>query len=188
MKKEYHYPVQYAVLELKKETNWLHGYQPLTEGFIVAKCYVVGSYIKYHANGSQQISHQVVFPFENILLFETGLLNGEQNIGEKVYPSYDAANNPYPIHEVSDLFTSYEEAKILANQYNEEYRRKLSLGIAIDDPNWQERYDLLKQGFDQKLKICELFEQEVLKATDDMEICQTSFYNNQENVLRILKP
>lgn len=81
MNKEINYPIKYTILELKERGGYLVGYEDITQGFVVSKCYVIESSIAYNADGSNKIIHKVVFPFQNIESFKISLRNGMQNIG-----------------------------------------------------------------------------------------------------------
>ena len=188
MSKEINYPIKYAVLELKKRGGWSVGYEDITQGFIVSKCYVVESNIIYHSDGKNKVTHKVVFPFEDISCLEVSIMNGCQNIGEENIPSYDACNRPYPINIVTDLFDSYEEAKIIADEKNEKCRHSLILKVAMENSNWKEKFEVLKQEFEQRLELCNLFERLVLEATEDMNISEQLSIDEQESSVKILKP
>lgn len=101
----------------------------------------------------------------------------------KNMPNYDACNRPYPTQVVTSLFDSYEKAKIVAEEKNEECRHNLILEVVIEDSNWKEKFEILKQQFEPRLKLCNLFERLVLEATEDMII-----NDGQEPAVKILKP
>jgi len=187
MSKEINYPIKYAVLELKKRGGWSVGYEDITQGFIVSKCYVVESNITYHFDGTSSLTHKVVFPFEDISCLEVSLVNGSLNIGEKNIPSYNASNRHPQTQVVTSLFDSYEKAKIIAERKNEECRHGLILKVAIGNPNWKEKFEVLKQEFEQRLELCNLFERLILEATEDMNISELST-DEQEPSVKILKP
>lgn len=188
MEKEINYPIKYAVLELKTRGGWSVGYEDITQGFIVSKCYVVESNIVYHSDGTNKLTHKVVFPFEDISCLQNSLMNGTQNIGEENIPSYDACNRPYPATVVTNLFDSYEAAKISAEEKNEEYKHILVLKVYAENLNRKEQFKKLKGEFDQKLKLCYLFEQLVLEATKDMRISEPISNNESKSSVKILKP
>ena len=187
MTKEINYPIKYAVLELKERGGWSAGYEDITQGFIVSKCYVVESNVVYHSDGTNTINHVVVFPFKDISAFKNSIGNVRQNIGVENIPHYDVCDRPYPVNIVSDLFDSYESAKALAAQKNEEYKKDMFLrvpiarGETLSSLNWNERFDFLKKEFENNLELCNLFEQLVLAATDNMCI-------SQDSTVKILKP
>ena len=187
MEKEINYPIQYAVLELKTSGGWSVGYKDVTQGFIVSKCYVVESNIVYHSDGTNKITHKVVFPFEDISCLQISQ-NRIQNIGEEKIPSYDACNHPYPVQVVNELFDSYEDAKISAEEKNEEHKHNLVLKVYIGKTNKKEQLEKLKREFEQRLKLCYLFEQLVLEATKDMRISEPISNKKQGSSVKILTP
>lgn len=182
MNKETKYPIKYAVLELKKEGGYLVGYKNITQGFIVSKCYVMESNIVYCSDGSIKVTHKVVFPFNNISCLEDSLKNDGEYIGEKTIPSYNANNKPYPFNIVADLFDSYEEAKIIAEEKNAEHGHRLTLEVSMENPNWKEQFEILKQEFEKRLKLYYLYERLVLKATEDMKISEQLSVKEQKEV------
>ena len=193
MNKEINYPIKYAVLELKEKGGWLVGYEDITQGFIVSKCYVVGSNIVYHPDGTNTINHQVVFPFEDISLFKASIGNGGQNIGDGKIPHYDACNKPYSVHVVSDLFDTYEQAKEAAFEKNEEYKQNIIFKMPVpkgDTSNsvWDERFKSLIREYEENLELCNKFEQLVLEATENMSISEGLSMNSNRSIVRILKP
>lgn len=194
MNKEINYPIKYAVLELKERGGYLVGYEDITQGFIVSKCYVIESNIVYNSDGSNKIIHKVVFPFDNIENFKISLRNGRQNIGNAQMPKYDACGKIYPINVVTDLFDSYDFAKVAAEEKNEEHRRNLlskvpsSISARFSKLSWQEHYENLRQEFEEKLEICNLFEQLVLQTTEDMNISEELSTDKQKSFVKVLKP
>ena len=192
MNREINYPIKYAVLELKERGGFLVGYQDITQGFIASKCYVVGSSIKYKKDGSCEISHSVVFPFKDIEMFKNSLRNGRRNISEKVIPKYNACDNIYPVDIVSNLFDSYEKAKMDAINKNEEFKSNLVMetpafwSANFLDSDLKKQYESLIQKFNQNLEICNIFEELVSEATLDMEISRDK--SNEREFVRILKP
>ena len=194
MNKEINYPIKYAVLELKEKGGYLVGYEDITQGFIASKCYVIESDIVYNSDGSNKIIHKVVFPFNNIEKFKNSLRNGRQNIGEAEVPKYDSCDRIYPISIVTDLFDSYESAKVAAEEKNEEYIRNLLSKIPAPSPailsivNWQKYYEESKQKFENGLEICNLFEQLILTATEDMDISEEVITDKQKTFVKTLRP
>ena len=45
------YPIKYAILELKVDGGPIHGYEEITKGFIVSKCFVLAEGLKYTSVG-----------------------------------------------------------------------------------------------------------------------------------------
>ena len=193
MNKEINYPVKYAVLELKEKGGWLVGYEDITQGFIVSKCYLIESNVVYHSDGTSTINHKVVFPFEDISSFKTSIRNGRQNIGDENIPHYDACNRPYPINVVSNLFDTYELAKEVAIEKNEEHKQNIIYRVPevrgeILNSNWNERFDFFTREFEENLRISNLFEQLILAATENMDISEEFSSDSQKSTVKILKP
>lgn len=173
MKQNLKYPIKYAVLELKENGGFIAGYEEITRGFVVSKCYIVESSVKYLSNGESKLSHKVVFPFRDLYNFKVGLHYGKQDLGEPVVPKYDANNNPYPCNVVSDVFDNYEEAYELATQKNDKLHSNLILEISLLDSKWKEKYSELEKRFYKELSICKNFEELISIQTNDMEITRT---------------
>ena len=191
MTKELHYPIKYAVLELKEKGGYSVGYEDITYGFIASKCYVLGSSIRYNSNGSYSINHKVVFPYEDISCLEVSLKYDKTNIGNEQIPSFDACSRPYPINIVDSLFDSYEDAKLVAEEKNEEYRKSLvSKAIArgvVTSSNYDKYIEIIENDFDDKLKLSYLFEQLSLDATKNMDITLESPSKTQDSI-KVLHP
>ena len=178
------YPIKYAVLEIKEKGGWLVGYKEITQGFIVSKCYVVESKVTYKSDGSSIITHKVVFPYDDIQTFKYSFQNGGTYLGEENTPRYDACNNPYPVRVVDELFDTYYDAKVKAEVQNEEYRSGLGIELSTLDPDWLDKYHLLKQDFESNLAICYLYEELVIDKTLDMKVLTI----DEPPVIRVLKP
>lgn len=192
MKKEINYPIKYAVLELKERGGYLAGYRDITQGFIASKCYVIESNIIYSEDGNYKITHKVVFPYRDIEIFKNSLLYNKQYIGIPEIPKYDACDRVYPVNVVSDLFDSYEEAKVNAISKNLEFKNNLLMEVPdfwsskFMDLDWEKQLESLKQKYEQNLEVCNLFEELVIEATEDMNISSEEY--NNDGVIKVLKP
>lgn len=157
MNEDIKYPIKYAVLELKQSGGASVCYKDITLGYIVSKCYVMDISIKFFPSGNTKTSCKVVFPFKDIDIKNIKLALPEDNsyyIGEKVFPSYDANGDPYPINEVSDLFESYEEAK---NEAEEKNQKLLEINKKSED-------------IKEQLTLCQKYEKLVSLKTYDMNV------------------
>ena len=194
MEKGINYPIKYAVLELKEKGGWPVGYKDIIRGYIVSKCYVMESKISYRSDGTNKVTHKVVFPFTDLERFETSVKNNEYYLGEAEMPRYDACNNPYPVNIVDDLFDTFEEAKISANEKNEELEANLLLNIPSSiftekiKSSFITQYKALEKEFKEKLELCYLFEQLLLKKTENMIISEKPSLNKQNHIVKELKP
>lgn len=159
------FPIKYAILEVKEPGGYLTNYQDIIRGYIVSKCYVEKSSIQYFSNGNSQIEHTVFFPFSDLKILKESLRNNDTYIGEKNIPRYDANNNPYPVNIVSDLFDTYEDAKIKAQEQNKKLKSQLAY-----NSKFKFNYAGYEEEFFENLDICQLFEKLVLSKTEDMNI------------------
>lgn len=177
MGKELNYPIKYAILELKEPGGWPAHYKNITQGFIVSKCYVVESKIRYHSNGKYEMMHKVVFPYNNISDFKLSMKQGNSYNEEEKVPLYDACFNPYPIDVVYDLFDSFEEAQKVAFAKIQELKKRIVLRVSVSDENWKDKYEQLKKEFIENLIICKKYEEYILEKTKNMLVL-----NNIEDV------
>jgi len=178
MEQYLNYPIKYAVMELKERKGWIDNYEEITCGFIVSKCYVVDSNIKYYSNGELKISHKVVFPFCIKPSYELSL----KDICENPNPTYDLLGNCYLEQTVENIFNTYEEAKIKASQKNESLKEKLCLQVYVFDPNLKENYNELKKEFDKKIEVCQDIEKWIAYHTSLMRVTKNNIViENEQN-------
>lgn len=172
MKEEKKYPIKYAVLELKKDGGYLVNYNDITVGYIASKCYLVKSSIEYLPSGKNKITHEVVFPYRDIKIFELSLKNGFNDIGKPISPSYDFSGDPYPVDIVSDVFETFEEANKQAIEKNKKLEENMIMQVygSINRPEFKKNYEILKKQFNDQLSINQLFEQLVMVETENMHI------------------
>ena len=93
MSEENNFPIKYAILELKEKSGYLANYKDIVRGYIVSKCWVVESSIKYFSNGESKIFHKVIFPYKSLDVFKTSLCNNSKYMGERSIPRYDFNGN-----------------------------------------------------------------------------------------------
>ena len=170
MKDKLKYPVKYSILELKKCGNSSSKYNEITIGFIVSKCYLVESFIKYLPDGKTKIGHKVVFPFSNA---EQSLSNKE-NFGSfdevSIVPSYNEYGNISYVKVIDDVFDDYESAREIANSKNELLRTSLISNIKFDDPDWNAKIDKLRKKFDKTILILNEYEEFIKENTKNMKV------------------
>lgn len=184
MTKELNYPIKYAVLELQEYGGW-PTYEKITKGFIVSKCYVIESHIRYLKDGTTTIFHDVVFPFNNIYDFSNYLRNKSNCNEEPITPSYDIHGNLYPIDTVTYLYDYYEDALLERNKQNKKLIIELLSGISITSPNWKENYKNIEKIHTKNIDICQKYEQFITEQTKDMEA--TKQVEHEEKALKLLK-
>ena len=172
MNKEINYPIKYAVLELKEVGGYSQGWEDITKGFIVSKCYVVESKIKYLADGSSEIYHKVVFPHKDLSEFKVALkLRNNTSVGDRITPQYNALSKPYPIDIVTDLFDTYEDAKIVSDDKNKELYHRITCYLDVD--YLVKNLDRINTEFATEMELCGLFEKAILEETEDMNISKS---------------
>ena len=171
MSKDNNFPIKYAILELKEKGGYLTNYEDIVRGYIVSKCWIVESSIKYFSNGNSIFFHKVIFPYKDLDTFKISLSNNIEDIGKRVIINYDFNYNPYPIDIVSEIFDSYEDAKKRAEEKNKELKNS-NLYFNISDPTFKQALSNYEYQFEEQLSICQLFEQLSLLASEDMKISQ----------------
>ena len=191
MKKENNYPIAYAVLELKEKGGYIDSYADITQGFIASKCYVLESSVVYNSDGSCKFVHKVVFPYNDIKGFKAAIKNGSHNIGDKEEVKYDAYGNAFPVSIVTELYDSFEVAKLAAKVENDKYLLDLFLNRPapkgeVSSKVLNESFKHLQKEFKKGLEICNLYEEFIKVATEDMIITSEAYRDYP--YIRILKP
>lgn len=159
------YPVKYAILEVKESQR----YEKITLGFIVSKCYLLSSTIKYLEDGTSKTSHIVFFPYNNIREFKYSNLDSIKP--DKIRVDY--YGTPWAVDEVSQLFDTFEEAKESAIKMNNDFRKNIIYNrvaikpIASYTDNY---YDELVKEADADLEACMKYEEFIALRTSDMVI------------------
>lgn len=168
---EQNYPVKYAVLELTINGGWSNGYRDITKGFIVSKCYVVESRIRYLGNGEDVVEHDVVFPYSEFYYFYFPCENQEYRLPEPTIPKYDASDKPYPVRCVSKLFDTYRMAKCEAEISNIKLKRKLIEKLCPKDgETWSGVISKFEDSFEEDMRKCNDFEDLITEDLDDMQV------------------
>lgn len=171
MNKNLGYPVKYAVLELRESGGFANGYEELTRGFIVSKCYLVEGSVRFLVTGNHEILYKVVFPFKNNPHYE---LNS-QNIDDRISALSGIDGVSYSVDIVSDIFDNYEEASLLAEQKNKILKAKLILKVSVLDQNWKTQFRKLNVEFQKKLAICQKIEKVIASKTKNMDVSKERF-------------
>lgn len=155
MHKNTKYPVKYAVLELKTHIGKLKGY-------IVSKCFVLESTIKYLDNDSVEVNHKVIFPYTDIDAFERNFL-----LGKKKAVSLQP-NISYFITEVKQIYDEYEEAKECANKESTNVDNYINNNLRMTKSMNAKAYAKLKSEIKENVYICEEFEKYIISQTENM--------------------
>lgn len=186
MSRDNKFPIKYTILKLKEQGGYITNYEDIVRGYIVSKCWVVESSIKYFSDGNSKLFHKVIFPYKDLDTLKTSLRNDDEYIGERVTINYDFNYNPYPVDVVSELFDSYEDAKIIAEEKNQEMKNNIASRIyfSISDPRFKQTLSDYEREFAEQLSICQLFEKLSLLETEDMTITESL---SQDKGLQLLK-
>lgn len=164
------YLVKYAALEVREYYNDNDYDLYYVLGYIASKCYVLESITKYYENKSKMREYTVVFPYNNISVFEENLKNDlKPYLGDEVYPSnyYDRKN--YPVNFVLKVFDSFEEAKKEAETLNNNLLTYLISPLTTSEV-YEEEYNEVKQNFLNNMLRCERFENMIKEETKFPEV------------------
>ena len=161
MQEKLNYPVKYAILEMTEPVNWIKSGNYKTVAYVVSKVYVTKEIIEYSSNGQSMKFYQVVFPFKD---------KDNLNINGEV-PSYNFYGECLNEIKVDRLFDTFEEAKDIAFNLNEELRAK-SIVIIFSNKNWKEKYEQDKKEFDIRLAEYEQFEKKLIFLQDQMQVTE----------------
>lgn len=177
---ELNYPIKYAVLEVKERGGYAVNYEIVTLGFIVSKCYVIESSIRYLRSGKEEPYHKVVFPFKNITKFEEGLHSNQKYLGEANIPNDNFYNNASLFNIVDIVFEDYDDAKKFSEEKNEfvrirhEFQRPfLFPNDKLSDYNKQLKiFEQEKKEIEKRIILCHKFEEAILEQTEEMIISE----------------
>ncbi len=170
---ENNFPVKYAILELKEDGGYLSNYSDITRGFIVSKCYVLESVVKYLANGKSKVFYKVFFPFQNLNILKLALQNNQLDIGQKLEPTFNLNGEANPTTVVSNLFDTYEDAKRFTHIKNEFLKNELPIYISSKE-------------YKEYLSICQLFEELTEANTEDMLITEENIKDKHLQLIKTL--
>lgn len=165
MEKELNYPIKYAVKEIRTRCSIDNCYSYLTQGFIVSKCYVVESVVRYNSDGSNSIIHKVVFPYSE---FDNFMIVLKFNVPYYEVPSRPGYNSSYSASYVDTLYDDYETANIEVFLENEKLKRELVKKVALSDSDWKEKLLKLQNDLTISLENCKKYERYILENTRDM--------------------
>ena len=171
MNNDIHYPIKYAIMEVKTKGGIKGNYNDVIHGYILSKVYVVETNIKYLSDGTHKVNHKVVFPYEDFKCITSAYDNKDVDLGKRQTPRFDAVGIPYPVRSVDALYDTYEEAEKIVNEKNLELKRIISLNTLINgESNWSEQFDKAMKDIEEERKKCLRFEREIQDNTQDMEI------------------
>ena len=159
---DYNYPIKYAVMEVKVPGGWLNGYEEITVGYIVSKCYLIESRIRYHRDGTNEIIHDVLFPYIDFDSYKRC-----RRLNQRIYPKLYASGKISDYQMVSEIFTSYDEANELKKVLNENLKKERFIELWIQNKDKNEDN---KKEFSKNLKLCDEFETLIEDNLSDLKI------------------
>ncbi len=165
MEKELNYPIKYAIKEIRTREENMHGYSYFTQGFIVSKCYVLESVVKYNSDGSNSIAHKVVFPYSK---FDNFIAAMNLNIPYYEVPVKPIYNEIYSFDYVEKIYDSYEMANVEVFLKNEKLKKDLIQMVSLTDLDWKEKLLQLQSNLVTSLELCKQYENYILENTRDM--------------------
>lgn len=177
MEKEINYPIKYAIMPIEEQTGWAMGLHGLVRDYsivanIVMKCYVVGKSIKFEKDGSHQTQYEVVF------LYGT---EGYTKNFEPTVPSYGFHNQCTNSTDVEQVFDTFEEAKAVATDKNDQIFKNASLRLSIK--HYEEQFKVLREDYQRILDKYETIESSIEAQTSDVTI-SPSYSTILEDVLK----
>lgn len=170
------YPIKYAVLELKADGGIAHDYEDITKGFVVSKCHILEDRLIYLYNGATYQKIVVSFPYDNFEYFMIWFHQNSHKYSSYIYdlyknyfeskhdPSREHLRDGYPLHIVSELFNTYEEAKELADHKNGQLKGEILKNTG------RSAYEKLLKDFDETMLMCGEYEKYIFANTNDMII------------------
>lgn len=182
------YPIKYAVERLTVSGDQKNGYDDITEGYIVSKCYVADTRISYYNGMEPRIIHEVVFPFRKYERFKFDLGSGVKYNETPVTPSRNASGNASYTQTVDKLFDTFEEAKKEAELANSNIWKTELMNLSLLDGDWREKHKSALIEHKTRIGVCSCYERFIEEHTKDMEITSMITLNEPENSKLILKP
>lgn len=163
------YPIKYALMPIIKQNGWSIGLNELERKYavscyIVSKCYVVGENKKYYQDGTFKIKYSVVFVYEK---------DDYNRYLERVEPEFNLINEECTNSLfVDEVFESYEDAKVVAQEKNEEILSK-KLSCLKVDANFYQKIEEMKEEQEENLKFYRKLESKIEENSTDLVLGNT---------------
>ena len=157
------YPIKYAVMEICEQTGWTPGLHELGREYevvanIVSKVYLVSETTKYLGDGTSKKEYSIVFPYQILM-----------DINKRKIPEFNFYGQCYNAEKVEQVFESYDDAKKIANQKNDNLRSNIPTYYILNK-DWLKKTKEAQNDFDKKLSGYLDFEQLILSLEDDMVV------------------
>ena len=182
------YPIKYAVERLTVSGGQKNGYDDITEGYIVSKCYVADTKISYYNGMEPRITHEVVFPFRKYERFKFDLGSGVKYNEVPITPKRNASGNASYTQTVDKLFDTFEEAKKEAELANSNIWKTELYNISLLDGDWRIKHKRALLEHKTRLGVCSCYETFITEQTKYMEVTPIITLNESENSKLTLKP
>lgn len=182
------YPIKYAVERLIVSGGYNNGYDDITEGFIVSKCYVTDTKVSYYNGLEPRITHEVVFPFRKYEKFKFDLGSGVKYHETPITPSRNASGNASYTQTVDKLFDTFEETKKEAEVANSNIWKTELINLSLLDDDWKAKHKRALLEHKTRLGVCSCYETFITEKTKDMEITPMITLSEEENSKLTLKP
>jgi len=156
------YPIKYTVIPMIEQVGWSHGMNELereygTVYYIVSKCYLIGENKKYSIDGTVITEYQVVCPFSK----------GEFNTWHKDEPSFNLIHgNCTNSIKTDTLFDSFDEAKVVKKQKNEDLLVQKFVYMPIE--TYKTKHQEIEDEFNKTADYYDKLESEIENRTQDL--------------------
>ncbi len=184
VKKELKYPIKYAVMPIEEQIGWYPGLNELEREYdvvvnIVSKCYVIREEKEYLQDGTFKIKYEVVFPFQKKDKIYIGGF-------EPVIPEYNFYSQCTNSIFVNQLFNSFDEAQVVADQANEEILHH-TIGILPYNEDFQKNLKVTKEKHQETLDRYKKIEETIEQKTCDMKIIKTYSFPLEHLIEQIIE-
>jgi len=172
---EVKYPIKYGILEVSEPIGWPIGSESVKRGYIVSKCYLVESIIKYYPSGISKNFIKVVFPYKDFYNFKIAYMKKIDYLEHQIVPQYDFQGSVYPVSVIDEYFDNYEEAKEVAVKKNQQLQvQKIVKDFDLTNSIDKEKYIELNNKFLEELALCQKYEDYITAMTQDMKLDQSA--------------
>lgn len=177
VEKELKYPIKYAIMPIEEQTGWYPGLNELERVYdvvanIVSKCYVVGERKTYLSDGTFEIQYEVVFMYD-----KNNASYGRFVPSVPEYNFYFQCTNSIVVEQ---LFNSFEEALVVANQHNNDILYH-EIGCLSFDDDFKDNVEMLKLEHQERLERYKKIEKIIETETADIMVSRIS--NSLEEII-----
>lgn len=182
------YPIKYAVEKLTVSGGYINGFEDITEGYIVSKCYVADTKVSYYHGTEPKVTHEVVFPFRKFERFKLYLKDGYKYDETPTVPTRDYTGNASYAQTVDKLFDTFEEAKKEAEIANSNIWKTELMNLSLLDEDWKAKHKRALLEHKTRLGVYSCYETFITEQTKDMQITPMITLSENEETKLTLKP